>query len=255
MSDNDLDDIFGEENSFKEESSKSSETQEETPLNESSSSVPQLLAGRNYPSEFKQIVKKCNESLKKFPKVDYDEIYEELETLAVRSSKTPTLDIISEEIAKIQAIQDRLTEIYIQLVPICGVKKRYLELLRLAWMNYASGGSKDKREGEASSILVEYEVDYAESDSLKNALLQIIKNAESILHSYSRRITVFQIQSKQGDFGGRSNIPEINFQRTLTDEELGSSLNQERDIDLSTNDEDDPDIFASLEKETSEDYE
>lgn len=239
----DLEDIFGDDSSYKNEdvfdgpsskfSKSSSKTKDSDKLEFSKLNpyIPSLLDGRNYPEEFIKIVQKCNSSLSKYPVVDYEEISEELSTLSIRSSKTPTLDIISEEISRAQAIQDRLTEIYVQIVPICSVKKRYLELLKLAWMNYAKGGSKDKREGDASSILIEYEVDYAETDSLRSALLQVIKNVESILHSYSRRITVFQIQSKNGDFGGRSNMPEINFEKDFKDEDLERSLNLESDDD------------------------
>ena len=213
------------------------------------SKIPSLLEGRVYPKDFKTIIEKCQESLSKFPIIDYEELSQELENLTIRSAKTPTLDIISEEISKAQGVQDRLTEMYVQIVPACNVKKRYLELLKLAWMNYASGGSKDKREGEAASILVEFEIDYSESEAIKNAILQVIKNIESILHSYSRRITVFQIQTKNGDFGGRSNTPEINFGKDLTDDDIESRINEDRGSripDSFGNNEDDKDVLELI---------
>ena len=74
------------------------------------------LIGTDFPSEYIAIVDRIKAQYKLLPVLNYDDIYHEISDLSIKSSPTPTLEILNDELYKVQAAKDRLAEILVSVI-------------------------------------------------------------------------------------------------------------------------------------------
>jgi hypothetical protein len=168
------------------------------------------LRGDDYPEQYVQIKDIVISNYRSLPPIDFQSVYDELDTLFVKSGPTPTVQQIGVQLQKVQAAKERLAEIMAQVVRTHTIKKRSVDILKDAWGKFSKGSSSDKRNSDAAERLVEFESDLTQVDSLQKTCQHILKNLDSQQENLSRRITIFGLQLKIHD-SGRMIIPDHDF--------------------------------------------
>jgi len=167
------------------------------------------LRGDDFPQEYLDLVNRVRTQYSFLPKLDYRGLYAELSDLSIQSTPTPTLQTINAELSKVQAFKDRLAEIYVDVLQCHNIKKRAVDILKDGWGRYANEKSADRRKGDATFRLSDFEMDFAETEALLKACNHVIKNLDSLHDNLSRRITIRQIQLKLGNT--RTGLPDFDF--------------------------------------------
>lgn len=202
----------------KDEQTKIEQEQKSDIKTEVKSGFPKLLSG-SFPVDYINTVNKVLEYYSRLPTVDYIAMYKELEVLSVKSCPTPTLQVLNQELQRLQASKERLCEIQSNISQCHTYKKRGLDLLRDSWGNFSTEKSADKRSGDAAYRLCEFEMDFAEVDAALKVVTHISRNLDGLQENLSRRITIFQLQLKLHDMG-RTGLPEFELKDDI-DEEFG----------------------------------
>jgi len=185
--------------------------------------LPQPL-GSEYPLEFTHMVNKVHAIYRTFPQFDHTTIYEELASLSVKTIPTPTLQLISQELHKIQAVKERLAEIMVVIGRVHTFKKRQVDILKESWINFSKAGSADKRKADAIYRMSEFESDFVSLDSLWKTANHILHNLDSSQEILSRRITIIGHELRMYDLG-RTSVPDFNFRgESLGDEDIGNPI-------------------------------
>lgn len=174
------------------------------------------LLGDDYPEAYLTMVKRIWAQYSLLPSLDYNKIYKEMAELTIKSSPTPTLQVINQEIQRAQAAKERLSEIMVDILKCYTLKKRAVDILTEAWNNFSSCNSADKRKGDAIYRLSDFDLDFSQAESALKVAVQIARNLDSLQDSLSRRITIFQLQLKLHDMG-RNALPDFDFKDDLTD--------------------------------------
>lgn len=182
--------------------------------------LPKLI-GDDFPVSFKEAYSRAIALYEDLPVLEEAEIYAELGDLTVRSKQTGTIDVVNQELQRVQAAKERLSEIMVNVLRCHTVKKRIVDILFDAWMSCSSASSTDKRKGDASLRLIEFETDLSRTESLMKATNHIARNLDSLQDNLSRRITIFQLQLKLQDVG-RGALPEYDFNDIKDKDVLGS---------------------------------
>jgi hypothetical protein len=191
------------------------------------------LRGTDYPMDYLTMAKHIQDNYASLPRLRYEEIYSELEELSVPSCPTPTLQIVHEELQRVQAAKDRLSEIFINVLKNHTYKKRAVDILTDSWQKYASAGSADKRKGDAAFRLAEFSSDFAENDALLKTCSHILKNLDSMSDNLSRRITIFQLTLKINDVG-RTSLPDFDyFSDDYSKDDSGDNNSEKKSFDPS----------------------
>ncbi len=183
------------------------------------SSIPILteVNGAPYPPDFMTMFNRIVNQYKKLPKVDYEKIYKEIAELTIRSCPTPTLQVLNQELQRVQAAKERVTEIMTDLLESFLLKKRAVDILKDSWIIFSFESSADKRKGDAAFRLSDFDMDFTQVEAVLKAATHIAKNLDSLQENLSRRITIFQLQLKLHDIG-RGALPEINFENDIDNE-------------------------------------
>ena len=219
--DTDIDDFLNlEEDSFLSEK-KVEDTTEDTETTRSSEvksvneeaiglvdeDLPQLC-GSGYPEDFLKMVDRVHMAYKILPKLQYNLLYRELSDLSITSSPTPTLQVLNDEIQKVQAAKDRLSEIMVKVLECHNIKKRLLDTLLASWGKFTSEKNAEARKGDGEFRLSSFSIDFAKTESLLKVCTHILKNLDSLHDSLSRRITINQLLLKMNDMG-RGSLPDF----------------------------------------------
>ena len=176
--------------------------------------LPKLMGDlRNVDPEYIDVVNRLLNQYGLLPNLKYDELYAELAELSVKSCPTPTLQVLNVELEKVQGSKDRLSEIFIDVLKNHTFKKRAVDILRDSWAKFSNEKSADKRKGEGSFVVSDFESDFASTEALLKSCVHVLKNLDSLTDNLSRRITVIQLQLKLFDMG-RSALPDFNFDKT-----------------------------------------
>jgi len=183
--------------------------------------IPKLM-GDNYPKEFMCLVERLEAQYRLLPLIEYELIYTEISDLNVKGESTPTLQQISLELQKVQAAQERLSEICLQIIRAHTLKKRALDILKEAWGSFSTEKSADKRKGDALFRMSDFEADFLETDCLYKTLLQVSKNLDSKFDNLSRRITIAGLQLKVND--SRGFVQDYDFESLKNDDGTFGSL-------------------------------
>jgi len=197
-------------------------------------SLPQPL-GDNLPVEFSSMISKVHAMYRMFPEIDQEAMYEELLNLSVKTISTPTLQLVNQELQKVQAVKERLAEIMISLVRVHTFKKRQVDILKESWIHFSTEKSADKRKADSVYRLSEFESDFLAIDALWKTANHILQNLSSTQEILSRRITIFNIEAKVYE-NGRHGIPDYEFRGASLNDEIGSPI----EIDDSDNQSDGP---------------
>ena len=170
------------------------------------------LRGDDFPSSYVSMAERIQWQYKMLPKIDYDAIYQEVGELSIKSCPTPTLQVLNDEIQKVQGAKDRLAEIFMAVVQCYNFKKRVVDILQDAWGKFTLEKNSDGRKGDAVFRLSNFNIDFAKNEALFKALSHILRNLDSLHDSLSRRITIYQLTMKLHDVG-RSALPDSDFER------------------------------------------
>jgi hypothetical protein len=196
--------------------------------------LPQVI-GSNVPVEYLDLVKSVQLKYSMLPRLNYDEIYNELADLAVKSNPNPTLHVINDEIQRVQAAKERLSEIYRNVERNYHIKKRAVDVLESAWAKYSSESSADKRKSDTVLKVSGFIMDFSEVEACYKVCLHIIKNLDSNHESLSRQITVHQQLLKMNDYS-RGGLPDYDFSSRNNsdkeDENDSEELDQNNELEL-----------------------
>ncbi len=180
------------------------------------------MQGDDYPQAYSAIVDGIIIQYSKLPKLEYGDIYAELSDLSIKSCPTPTLQVINDEIEKVQSAKDRLGEIYCNVLQNYHFKKRAVDILESSWSKYTVEKNADKRKGDALFRISEFSIDFGHVESLVKVCQHILKNLDSLHESLSRRITINQLLLKLNDIG-RGSLPMQDFNSRPLDDLINAS--------------------------------
>lgn len=187
--------------------------------------IPELM-GTDYPEHYLKMVLKIREHYDRLPSLDYDAIYREISDLSVKSCPTPNLAILNDELHRVQAAKDRLSEIFIDVIKCYNYKKRAVDILKDAWGKFTSEKNAEGRKGDASFRLSFFLSDFAKTEALSKVCDHILRNLDSLNDNLSRRITIWQLMAKLQDIG-RGALPSLDFDRTTSD--IASNLFEDKE--------------------------
>jgi len=194
----------------------------------------------DYPQPYRSISDGIILQYSRLPELNHGDIYNELSHLSVKSCSTPTLQVINDEIQKVQSAKDRLSEIYCDVLQNYHFKKRAVDILEAAWSKYTLEKNAEKRKGDALFRISEFSIDFAKVESLAKVCQHILRNLDSLHESLSRRITVNQLLLKLNDIGrGSLPVPDFNDRPigNLVNESFGLSEDESEKDDQELNEE------------------
>jgi hypothetical protein len=220
-----LDDIFGDSNEFVSATNTASSIESKAVNINVSDTVPSIantslqddvpsLIGAGYPPEYIEIIERVKKQYRFLPKLNYDNLYKELAELSIKCSPTPTLQTLNDELYKVQAAKDRLSDILMTVIQNYNFKKRVVDVIKDSWGKFTEEKNVEGRKGDATFRLSNFLLDFAETEALSKACDHIFKNLDSIHESLSRRITIWQLIMKLQDVG-RGAMPNIDFDRPI----------------------------------------
>lgn len=183
------------------------------PLENPEESLP-LLRGEDPPIDYLNLVKRIQFQYSYLPTLNYDDLYQELSDLSIECSATPSLEHINDELQKVQASKDRLSEILINVIKNHNFKKRAVDILQDAWGKFTSEKNAEGRKGDAAFRLSNFHLDFALTESLLRTCTHVLKNLDSLSDNLSRRITIYQLISKNSDLG-RGALPDYEWGRQI----------------------------------------
>lgn len=173
-------------------------------------SCPDLM-GNEYPPEYIKIVERIKIQYRLLPCLDYDAIYSEIRELSIKSSPTPTLETLYDELYKVQAAKDRLAEILIDVIKCYNFKKRAIDILKDSWGKFTLEKNAEGRKGDAAFRMSHFMIDFSTTESLSKSCEHIFKNLDSLQDNLSRRITIWQSLLKLRE--GRMALPDYDFDK------------------------------------------
>jgi len=165
------------------------------------------LCGDGYSEDFIKMVERVKAAYRMLPVLQYSLLYRELADLSVTSSPTPTLQVLNDEIQRVQRAKDRLSEIMIKVLECHNIKKRLVDTLITAWGKFTVEKNAEARKGDGEFRLSNFTIDLAKAESLLKVCNHILKNLDSLHDSLSRRITINQLLLKMNDMG-RGSLPD-----------------------------------------------
>jgi len=209
-------DFLGE-NDFLESSNDSIKSEDVSSKAEDKTENPSMdnevdLLGEDYPEQYISMVKRILFQYKLLPKIEYDSIYKEISDLSIKSCPTPTLQVLNDELQKVQAAKDRLSEILIDVIRCYNFKKRAVDILKDAWGKFTSEKNTEGRKGDATFRLGNFLIDFAEIEALSKACDHVFKNLDGLHDNLSRRITIWQLILKVND-PSRTSLPDYDYNR------------------------------------------
>ena len=102
------------------------------------------------PEDFDQLAMSMGILLGDVNSLDYDDLLHELAGLSVEMSDSPSLQLLSSQIQRIQVAKDRATFILQQATRNYFLHKRVSDILSKGWCKFSDGKSQDKWEADAS---------------------------------------------------------------------------------------------------------
>ena len=174
------------------------------------SCVPSLR-GEGFDDEYIKLVNRIKAQYSLLPKLNYDDIDKELGELNIKSNPTPNLQMLNDELQKVQAAKDRLSEIFIDVIRSYNFKERAVDILTDAWGKFTLEKNADGRKGDAQYRLSNFAIDLANIQGLLKTCMHILKNLDSAQENLSKRISVYQMILKI-DLS-KTFMPDYDFER------------------------------------------
>lgn len=201
------------------------------------SNLPQLC-GEGYPPAFVDMVNRVHSQYQQLPQLNYDALYAELASLTVKCHTGGSFQVLNAEIQRVQSAKDRLSEICLDVSRNYFIKKRVVDVIRDAWGKFTDEKNAEKRKGDCSYRLSNFEIDFARVEALFRVMMHILRNLDSLHESLSRRISIYQSLLKMNDVG-RDALPDYDFEKGVKDphayedEAEGGAANSELDTEQS----------------------
>lgn len=193
------------------------------PAKEPDDGLPELI-GDDYPPQYLKMVSRIKLRYAQLPVLDHYAIEKELSELSFESSPTPTLQVLNDELYKVQSAKDRLADIVIEVNKCYSIKNRMVDILKDAWGKFSSEKNAESRKGDAAFRLSNFSIDFAEVEALMKTCNHVFKNLDSMQERLSRTITVYQNILKLRDMG-RGGLPDYNFEKKEGKSDLLEELN------------------------------
>lgn len=172
------------------------------------------LRGSDFPSDYLKMVDRIKTQYLFLPKLDHDSISKEMSELSIKSCPTPTLQVLNDEIQKVQAAKDRLSEIFIDVIKVYNFKKRAVDILQDSWGKFTSEKNAEARKGDSAFRLSDFSLDFANVEGLLKAITHVFRNLDGLQDSLSRRITIYQLLLNKLHDMGRNSLPDYEFDKT-----------------------------------------
>jgi hypothetical protein len=150
------------------------------------------------PSDFDLVVKSAQASIIALKKLDYDALYDEMAHLNVPAVGSASVHVLADQIGKVQALKDRMSEILVDVEREFRVKKRCADILSEGWQKFASGSAVDKK-ADATLRLSEFKDAAGDAECLYKTAMRIMTNLDDKQSSLSRQVTIYQILQRMGD--------------------------------------------------------
>jgi hypothetical protein len=176
-----------------------------------STDTPPDLVGTDYPEDYIRIVNRVKAQYSNLPNLNYNKIYEEISDLTIQSNPTPTLEVLSDELFRVQAAKDRLSDILLDVIKCYNFKKRVVDILKDSWGKFTSEKNTEGRKGDASFRLSHFLIDFSRTEALCKTCDHIFKNLDGLQDNLSRRITIWQLMLKVKE--GRMSLPDYDFDK------------------------------------------
>lgn len=191
------------------------------------------LRGENFPTDYIELVERIKTQYSYLTAINYDDIYQELADLSIKCQVTPSLEHINDELQRVQAAKDRLSEILINVIKSHNFKKRAVDILHDAWGKFTSEKNAEGRKGDAIFRLSNFHLDFSETEALLKTCMHVLKNLDSLSDNLSRRITIYQLITKHMDVG-RGALPDNEWGRKInidgTFDKDDSQINEDGEI-------------------------
>jgi hypothetical protein len=124
---------------------------------------------------------------------DYNAAYKLIASIYKVSSTRPiTLHDMAAEVARIQSVSDRLTDVYADIYRNHILRKQAFDILSKAFTKYSKESAQDKRRGDSYAHLHQYGSAAAEAEALFVYCNAKMQNLEKQYESVSRMITCLQ---------------------------------------------------------------
>lgn len=124
---------------------------------------------------------------------DYAAAYKLITSIyKVGGARPITLHDMAAEVARIQSVTDRLTDVYADIYRNHIMRKYAFDILSKAFVKYSKESAQDKRRGDSYAHLYQYGSVAAEAEALFVYCAAKIKNLEKQYESVSRMITCLQ---------------------------------------------------------------
>jgi hypothetical protein len=169
---------------------------------------------------YETLKNKCDAHLKSLPvqQSEYDGLHDELNTLGkVPVADAPTVQGLSEEIGRVQAAKDRVSEILALAQSVQISWKRITDALVDGYQVVSDEKSLDKRKGDAQIHLGQYIIGLCKAEGLLKHAQGVMYNLNDRHESASRRITCISLQLKIGDYGRESMAGSMSVPRDAAD--------------------------------------
>lgn len=186
------------------------ETKVEDKVFENTNDLPDLV-GSDYPAEYVRVVNRIKIQYDLLPKLNYNAIYEELGALTIKANPTPTLEVLSDELFRVQAAKDRLSEILLDVIKCYNFKKRAVDILKDSWGKFTLEKNTEGRKGDSTFRLSHFLTDFSATEALCKSCDHIFKNLDGLQDNLSRRITIWQMLLKVRE--GRMSLPDYDFDK------------------------------------------
>lgn len=162
-----------------------------------------------------------NDIIHNIPKLNRNELREEMSQMIVNVPENPTTFDINKGLALSQAYRDRLTEIYIDIMKEVKIRKRCLEMLFDANNLVSKATSLDKRKGDATLKYPMQILQYESADAFLKEVEQILNNMKSTFDTISRAGSILSLQVQLGEYKGNKNDDFNSFESEAEETENG----------------------------------
>ena len=178
-------------------------------------SLPQLC-GSDYPNFYIEMINRVHAQYKELPPLNYDKIYAELAELTIKCHMGGSFQVLNSEIQRVQGAKDRFSEIFLDVCRNYFIKKRVVDVVRDSWGKFTDEKNAEKRKGDCSFRLSNFEIDFAKVEALFRVMTHIYRNLDSLHEALSRRITIYQSLLKMNDVG-KDGLPDFDFDKGVKD--------------------------------------
>jgi len=134
-------------------------------------------------------------------RMNYENFYRELKDCTIELEECPTPDQINVQIARVQALKDRVASMLIDAIRNVRLLEKIYELKYDELIIGREEKSKEQREAAVHQKIRKQLDEFKEAEDYLEVVRQVYDNLISANENISRQVTVLQEQLKLGEFG------------------------------------------------------